>query len=529
LALWAVLTLAPMAAYALPLWQNALADTPTAYLVWIPFLAVGWGMWVLHDVPPYADDAETDGILGVVLLVTVGALLILGPYRWPTLFFNHSFGLILWPLWALAIAWLLFGVGVTGRLLGPLGYLLLAWPPILTAVATMTQGVLLALAIAVLNHVGHLLPWFRTQGGMAGTYLVRSHGVWTSVIVSQACSGADSLLAAAILIPLLLTQFRGPGLRKAVLVAVTLAGAVVLNLGRLGAIIWALHALGNSFTFGVLHPALGFVLFAVLSLSLAHVGRALGLDLQPAGRRTPHLSLAGPFRTTTAVLLSAALGLGLWPLLSVPEGGIGRPIPVASAEPEALLPALAGFRQAVVGRFDDSSILGPSSVSVAEAYAAPSGAYLLAEVWETPNYSALRSYTYNNCLLFHGDELDAVSPVLLGKDAVATSYAVRMPPPVPGGPRAVYVDVEWTTSIQTPQGIRYLRYSVAAPPQPTSAWPDQVLRVTPLGMPTGLLALAAQAPSGRWPQELAATRRALEGFARLFAEGVRAQARPSTS
>lgn len=529
LVLWAVLALAPMAAYAFPLWQNALADTPTAYLVWIPFLAAAWGMWALREVRPYADDAEIDGILGIVLMVSVGALLILGPYRWPSLFFFHSLGLLLWPLWALAVVWMLFGVGVTRQLLGPLGYLALAWPPMLTAVAAVTQGVLLALAVGVLNRAGHLLPWFHAQVGVPGTYLVHTAAAWTSIIVSQACSGADSLLAAAILIPLLLTQFQGAGGRKAALVAVTLAGAVVLNLVRLGAIIWALHAFGYRFAFGVLHPVLGFALFAVLSLSLVQVGGWLGLRLRPSVRRSPGLSLAGPFRTITAVLLSGALAFGLLPLLSVPAGAVGKPLPVANADPAALLPSLRGFRQTVVGRFDDSSILGPSSTSVAEAYRATSGAYLLAEVWETPNLSTLRSYTYDNCLLFHGDDLTAIRPILLGKDAVGTAYAVRMPAAVPGGLRAMYADVEWTTSIQTSQGVRYLRYSIAAPAQEVAAWPAGILAVTSLGAPTGLLALAAQAPSGQWPQELGVTRHALESFARLFAESVRTQAGASPS
>ncbi len=161
---WGVLSLVPLAAYALPLWQNVLADTPIAYLIWIPLLAVLWGASGIRRSAPVNDDSELDGILGGGLLLVVGAALVIGPARWPYFFVMESAGLLLWPLWTLGMAWLLFGVGVTPALLGPLAYLLFSWPPLLGAVATMTQGVLVQVAIASIAHLSQFVPWITTQG-----------------------------------------------------------------------------------------------------------------------------------------------------------------------------------------------------------------------------------------------------------------------------------------------------------------------------------------------------------------------------
>ena len=63
--LWMVTSAAPLIAYASPLWQNLLADTPIADLIWIPVLAFGWAMWNIQMAPSQAeDDRELDLILG---------------------------------------------------------------------------------------------------------------------------------------------------------------------------------------------------------------------------------------------------------------------------------------------------------------------------------------------------------------------------------------------------------------------------------------------------------------------------------
>jgi exosortase len=260
------LSLGPLAAYAAPLWQDILADTPIAYLMWIPLLAIIWGAQELQRSEVDPGDAELDAILGVSLLLVTGAALVIGPARWPYFFVMDNGGLLLWPLWLLGMSWLLFGISVTPRLLSPAAYLLLAWPPLLSAVASLTQSVLVRIAIGAVTDLSRFLPWLQTQG--QGTFLVAHGSTLVPVLVSNACSGADSAVGAAILLPVLLARLRGALWRKMLLVLAAIVGAVVLNVLRLAAIIAAIHYLGAAFALGVVHPSLGFVLFAFLAAIL---------------------------------------------------------------------------------------------------------------------------------------------------------------------------------------------------------------------------------------------------------------------
>lgn len=515
---WGVLSLAPLAAYAVPLWQNVLADTPIAYLVWIPILSVLWGAYGISQSRPAVDDGELDAILGIGLLALVGAALVIGPARWPYLFLMQSSGLLLWPLWMLGMAWLLFGVGVTQPLLWPLAYLLLCWPPVLSAVASLTQGVLVRIAIAGISRGSHYLSWLQAQGH-TGTFLVAHGGTLVPVLISEACSGADSALGAAILLPVLLTQSRGAAWRKMLLVVAALVGAVVFNLLRLVAIIVALHYDGEQFALGVLHPVLGFFLFALLAFCLVAVAGLAGLSLRPAAKALP--PLGGPSRVLTSWVLGAGLFALLWPLFSTPYGAPGKPLAVRSSSISALLPNLRGFTVASTHRFNDASILGPGAVSVAKTYVAKSGAAVLVEVWSTPNLGNLESYGFRNCLLFHGERLNALQVFDVASQTAAADYALQLPPAVVGGGWTRYEDIEWESAVRLPGGgVRYLRYAVAALPQPPSDWPRALRSAPTPEAATGISALAMPPSFGSWPSDLRPTRSSLERFATVLAQSV---------
>jgi exosortase/archaeosortase family protein len=524
---WGGFSLMPLAAYALPLWRNALADTPIAYLIWIPFLAVGWGIWNLATTPTtYPDDRELDLLLGGAAAVIVGAVLVLGPERWPTTLVYEQGGLLLWPLWALSLAWLLFGIGVTRRLLAPLAYWLLAWPPVFTAVADRTQGILVNWAVGALDVLARVFPWIRL-GGPGNTFWVQHAGHWVGVVIAQACSGADSLLGAAILLPFLLAVWRGPWRGSAVLVAVALAGALLLNWARLFILVAVLHVVGSGFTFGVLHPALGFVLFGLLGGTLATLAGRMGLTPRP-WPRVPVLRLPGRRRMGAAGVLGSAVFCALWPLFSLPPGNSGNPEPIASDRLADILPVLPGFSRTTVYRADESSVLGPGSTTLADLYRSLDGATALVEVWSTPNAGSLASYGFRDCLLYHGDDIVAQQSFVLPSGLVATVFAVALPPTQVGGPRMTYLDVEWNSAIQTPAGVRYLRWSVAAFPSPRSAWPEQVI-LADAGRPaSGLEAVAAPPTEGSWPGLLGSNQATLRRFAGLVAlavqheEGVKA-------
>ena len=180
---WILGSVIPVIPYAVPLWNHALADTPYAYLIWIPVFAFLWAGYNLLQMPNYKDDSELNGILGTLLTGLSGALLVAGMTRWSQAFVGNDAGLLIWPLWALGLAWLMFGVGTTGRLIRPLSYMMLAWPPIYTAIVNATNPVLYALSNYVVKVASHWVAWLRPIPP-DGSYLVSYHGTWVQVAVS---------------------------------------------------------------------------------------------------------------------------------------------------------------------------------------------------------------------------------------------------------------------------------------------------------------------------------------------------------
>jgi exosortase/archaeosortase family protein len=516
LLLWAFLVLAPMAAYAMPLWQNALADTPVAYLIWIPVLALAWAAWNLSTTPePYPDDRELNVLVGGAAAVMVGTILAIGPERWPVELVYYAGGLLLWPAWALSITWLFFGIGVTRRVLAPFVYWLVGWPPIFTWIADRTQGILVGWAIAALNVFGHWVTWIRPSFP-TGNFLVAHGGQWVGVVIAQACSGADSLLGAAILLPLIFAVLKGP-LRSAFLLAgVALIGALVLNWLRLFILLGSVHWIGPAFTFSWLHPVLGFILFGVLGMVLAALSGPLGLKFGETPRRVT-LSLPGRTRIGMGAVFAVGLAWALQPLFQLPAGNAGNPRPVPTAQLAALMPRIAGFTESAVYRANESSVLGPHSATLADLYRAPNGASVLVELWSTPNIGSLESYGFRDCLVYHGDNVIAQHSFLLPNGLPATVYAVQLPPLQVGGASATYLDVEWTSAVKTPAGVRYLRWSAAAFPTSLGAWPTLVVRSVAGSPVAGLTAVGVPPDQGRWTPQLAGTRLRLSQFAGVLA------------
>ncbi|MGC8488385.1 MAG: archaeosortase/exosortase family protein [Clostridia bacterium] len=505
LLVWALLSMVPLAAYAAPLWQNALADTPIAYLIWIPVLAVMWGAWNLASIPSrYPDDRELNLLVGGALLLVVGFVAAVGAEKWPVTFVYDHAGLLLWPLWTLGVAWTLFGVGVTPRLLGPLAYLWLSWPQIFTPLVNFTQMLLTGWSIRMIDVLASAVPWVRSAEP-AGNFLVQHGTTWMGVVIAQACSGADSLLGAAILLPLLLTFYRGHWWGRVLLVLAALAGALIANWLRLAMLIAALHWIGSAFTFDVLHPVLGAVLFMGLTLGLMGTGSLLGLHLE-ALPRSIELRVGGTSQFVAAILVSAGLFGALLPVFTIPLGSLANPLGVRTSAVDPLLPSITGFQSSVVYRYNENSVLGPGAYTVARAYNNDKGATAVAEVWSTPNQGRLISYGFDNCLVYHGDAILARESFALKNGIPATIYAVYLPPRSLNGPRALYLDIEWQTALKTPQGLRYVRWSVASFPFPSRDWPNVGVATHPL---RGLMALAVPPSEGQWPVRLSDARQHL--------------------
>ncbi|MCL4520181.1 MAG: exosortase/archaeosortase family protein [Firmicutes bacterium] len=509
--LWMVTSAAPLIAYASPLWQNLLADTPIADLIWIPVLAFGWAMWNIQMAPSQAeDDRELDLILGAGLALLTGMALVVGPERWPSFFvFDHG-GLLLWPLWLLATTWLFWGLHTTRPLVAPLVYLLLVWPPIFEGVANATQSILVRWAVGILTLVSHHVHWLRpVQAQTFGTFAVTYHSAPVLVVVAQACSGADSLLAAAIVIPMIWFLLHGAWPNKAWLSGVALLGALVLNWIRLAIIVACVHVVGPGITFAYIHPVLGFVLFGLLAVGIGLLFRPFHLSLPlVAAKRNP--VRPGWARIVTATVMAGGVLLLIWPLTGLPKGAFGNPKPVAQFQARTFLPALPAFHQYGIYYANESSVLGPGSATEADSYVNSSGlgGQTTVEMWSTPNAGALATYGFHACLLYHGDVLTAVRSFQLVPGVLAAAYAVSLPPDHVGGRRTTYVDIEWSDAILVHGSVRYLRWSIATFPGQTPS-----LRVPAaarhLDALTPVEAMMAPASHGIWTPSTLQTRTVL--------------------
>lgn len=504
----------PLVAYIIPLWQSALADTPLAYLIWVPILGFVWAIWELHRAEPYPDDREINFLLGLGLLALAGFILVAGPTLWPFSFIGADAGLLVWPFWVLGVAWLLFGVGVTKPLAWPLAYFLLAWPPLFTVVVARSQTALTTTAVQIIGAIGAHLHWMHAVPPV-GTYLIAHGATQVPVYISSACSGADSLLAVIIILPILLTQFIGPAWRKFWLVVAAAVLAVLLNLLRLLLLILSVHLQGPAFALGVLHPVLGLLLFFLLVVLLAVLAVRVGLAPARGDGSLRQLALPGWRRSTTAALAAVVVAVLLAPVVLDRTTLQGTPIVEAQPRLMRVMPHPEGFIRMPLGNYNDASILGQGAVSSAVAFSTRSGAYVMAELWRTPDLGALSSYTYYNCLLFHGSKIVALRPFLVAPQTPAVLYVVELPPPHPGGRSATWLDVEWTISVRLAGRTQYVRIALAAPRQDAQAWAKRY-RVGSPKAPSGLMAIAVPSASGQVPAAMRGAAQVLMNFATQF-------------
>lgn len=511
--LWFVVSVLPLLAYANPLWNSLLADTPIADLLWIPLIALGWASWNVATTPPATgEDSDLNVIAGVFLAIVTGAALVLAPERWPATFVYDHVGLLLWPVWIIAVTVLFWGATATRRILAPMIYLLLVWPPVFEGIANATQRVLVGWADAMLTALARSVSWLQAAQPL-GTYAVEYHQHPVLVVVAQACSGADSLLGSAIIIPVVWFVFRGRPRNKAWLTAITLVGALVMNWVRLALVVLAVHVVGPTVTFSYIHPVLGFVLFMLLVVMVIALFRPFHVKL-PTRQTTGGLPLPSWGRLLTGCVLAALTCALLVPLFSLPRGSFGNPSPVLGYNVRTFLPQLAAFTRRPVYYANEGSVLGMGSATQADLYVSRQGAgQVTVEMWSTPNANALATYGFQACLLYHGDNLMAVRSFQLVRGVVATAYAVALPPDQVGGTRSAYVDVEWNNAIVYHGRIHYMRWSIAAFPGQVPGGASLV-RTAPRLLPLSpVQAMVAPASSGHWAPSVLEMRRALVALA----------------
>jgi exosortase/archaeosortase family protein len=460
--LWIVGSILPFTAFAKTLLDNSLADTPYAYLIWVPIFGFIWAAWTLRRVDRYPDDAELNSLMAVPLMAGCAIILLHGLSQgWRFEFLGNQIGLLLWPIWSMALAWLIFGVGITGRLWRPLAYLWLAWPPLYSGIVEFTNPILEKVADRSIRAATHVFAWIHL-GPAPGVYFIDNHSHLVPVYISSACSGADSVIAMVTLVPIVLVTFRGRASLKWLAVVFGVVLALVGNLLRLGAIIGALHLFGSEFALGILHPLLGILIFILILWVLMWFSRRVGLRSH-LPKRTAALRLPGAGRVSVFGGGVLALTVASWLSFPLGNGTVLHPIALATSNLRRLMPTLPGWKEHLIGSFDESSILGPGARTTAIDYTSQFGDFAQTELWWSYEPITLEGYSEHDCLLFHGYNIVGSAQMRLTKDLTATTYMAMLAPTQPGGIRQVFLDTVYSFSAKYQGKVSSIRVETATP------------------------------------------------------------------
>lgn len=361
--LWIVASAIPMGPYTVPLFQGSLSDSPRAYLVWIPIMAFGWGLWNLQQgmVSPKGDKTPARRMLGIPLMVITGFFLVVGRFLSPEVFLGADIGLLLWPIWSLGLCWVLFGLGGTSKVVAPLTYLLLVWPPVFQMILSVVNPPLHGLATSAFRWLAHQVPWMHPGVQSDVIDVTWGHQMLTHVSITQACSGSDSILALFILFPVVLVLFPIRPHIKALLVVIGTVLAFLENFIRIGIILWGLHLFGYRFAFDVLHPVLGAVLFLLIAVLLLVFGTRTQIRRSAGSKHALQAPRTGLI--ITALALSMVVTAFLAPLYTFRPGSALRPKSMDTQNLMTLLPVLPGYTVQRAGA-DKPSTSGESGSQV---------------------------------------------------------------------------------------------------------------------------------------------------------------------
>ncbi len=497
---WAVLGVLPFLAFGGPLIRAATGDTPTAYAVWVVAIGLVWAIDNLRRLAPYSVRRQASGVAGGLLALAVVLALVFLPRLWPLRFAASDLALVLAPAWLLALAWLWFGLEVTASLALPLAFLLLAWPPLLGALAAAADPLLLPLARASLALLARALPAAVVVHG--NTVLVAHGPAPAALSLTAACSGSAGLIALLVVAPAVLSRLVGRVGARLLLVVGGAALAVLLNLLRLVLLVLAAAAFTPAFALAWPHAVLGLGLLFALAALFVRIAASRGLVPLEAPPGEDSIALPTPRRTLAVAGASLLAALVVLPAAVAPAGALGRPVPVPALQTLALLPRLPGYGVRVL------AIPAQASAPLAVVYRARSGPAVTVRLWLLPTLGALGPAAYAACLACE-DQPVAARDVNLAPDLAARLFALA-------GRGPMRANVEWTEAVTTAGEVAYLHVSAMASaaftPAASTASAADSLVYRRLGA----------ASAGTLPTAAARIAPGLEAFATRFARAVAA-------
>jgi exosortase/archaeosortase family protein len=449
-------------------------QTPLAYLGLVPVIALVLvavrGLTPRRD--PDIQDRFVDYVIGLPLLGTALAMLLVLPVHASEYFWLWRLDLLSLPLFVAGAIAVVFGVRVLWHLRYPVTYLLVAWPLPYVRFMTdwmgaFTDGTLAALRLA-LRLVPVAVPLDSSDGSLFS--LVHS-GQAFEVSVASACAGVNGLAAFVVVGTAFATIVRGRLLSKLLWLGGGMALIWALNLVRILVIFFVGRTWGEGAAMDGLHPFIGLATFSlgVLAMILALPAFRLSLLSEPAAdapfrsqSRSPARARVAVCAVLVAATVAGAANANLERFAStfydLGPPRVGGLTDVSASVSGWSLGQTATYPWARPYFGDDSTWIryqyswqpGAPNQSAFRA-ATP----VILDVISTSDSNAFATYGLEACYHFHNYRIIDDRTLDLGSGVIAHSLVYYNPKM-----HADWVAVYWQWPIQSTHGLQYQRVVV---------------------------------------------------------------------
>jgi len=404
-------------------------QTPLAYLALVPLIALGLAVARLRIEPAALPihDRQLDWIVGLGLLATAAAILILLPDPTTSTFWLQRIDLLTLPLFVSGLIALLFGLRRVWSLKAPIAFLLFAWPLPYTLFLSGATGQFTEFTASLVAAFTRVAPIAHAAPGDDTIFFIGSGANTFSVSIGSACAGVNSLVGFLLVGTALLFVVRGQVIRRIAWLAVGLGLVFALNVVRIIAIIGVGAGLGQAAALDVLHPVAGLLVFnlgiVLMLLLVPRFGlRFIGAADRPGADRPEGGS---PVRHMRPALLVC---LGLAAALAVTNAAYARYEAISSGLGDTRLASfdvrslhLPGWDSRYIAAFPQASqYFGSSGSWDRVSYSSTATASLTSthsvyvDVITTDDPGTFAAYGIEACYRFHGYQVASVTTAEIG-------------------------------------------------------------------------------------------------------------------
>lgn len=405
--------------------DNALGFTPFALVL---AAALFWIRSHSHHAPS-TRDLFTDAFVMAPLVVITFFILYVTPGKLSWYFWLNRVDLAALAPWATATALVFLGYQQVLRTWPTWVMLVFVWPYPAVSVQRQVSDTFLSTTITVAEFAVRFLrlPYDRDPADaqiFTSTHLPEGQNF--TFIVADVCSGTAVTIGFLVVGAGIAFMSRGRAAARTKWLLTGLVLAFVSNLVRVVVLLTVATSASREVAVEQVHPILGLVLFALVTVVMLLLLRPFGLrfDPLPRGDRLAWEPAKGGGRAPVA--LSALMAIGAVAVgVSVVQAqelnfiGIGEGAPtVAIDSPRGVLPQIQGWELTHQTEITWTDLFGRTSRGDVFAYRAPGyqegDPAVGVQTVVTEDRATLERYTLEQCIDFHGRDLEARQAVDLG-------------------------------------------------------------------------------------------------------------------